>query len=353
MNHIFSERFKSARNMSGLSLQGLADKLNNKISRQALHKYEKGDVIPDSEMLGYLSDALSVRPDYFFREIDVELGEIEFRKAEKMSSKQKTIVVEKTREEVARYLELEEIIGIEHVFDNPLKNIVINSTSDVEGAAITIRDVWKLGTDPLYNIVELLEDHHIKVIELDEAEGFEGLQAWIKSKSIPVIVLNSGETIQDDRKRFTALHELAHLLLNMSHLDEKKKEEFCNYFAGAMLFPNDIAKIELGPKRSKLFINELGVIKQQYGISIQALLYRLKDLKIISVSYFNQLMAHMKQMGWKLVEPSEYQYRGMEKSNRFKQLLYRALAEDLISMSKAAELSNMKLAEFRSKSLIM
>ncbi|MEI9809525.1 MAG: helix-turn-helix transcriptional regulator [Bacteroidota bacterium] len=48
MHQLFSERFRSARSLSGLSLQDLAVKLGNKVSRQALHKYEKGAVIPDS-----------------------------------------------------------------------------------------------------------------------------------------------------------------------------------------------------------------------------------------------------------------------------------------------------------------
>jgi hypothetical protein len=38
---------------------------------------------------------------------------------------------------------------------------------------------------------------------------------------------------------------------------------------------------------------------------------------------------------------------GKEQSNRFKQLLNRAAAEDVISMSKAANLANVKLAVFR------
>jgi predicted HTH domain antitoxin len=49
-------------------------------------------------------------------------------------------------------------------------------------------------------------------------------------------------------------------------------------------------------------------------------------------------------------EPVEY--IGEEKSNRFEQLLFRALAEELISMSKAAALNNQSMAEFRGKLLI-
>ena len=54
-------------------------------------------------------------------------------------------------------------------------------------------------------------------------------------------------------------------------------------------------------------------------------------------------------MGWKVEEP--YEYEGKEKSNRFDQLLFRALSEELISFSKAASLDNMRLAEFRAKTM--
>ncbi|MDQ3395695.1 MAG: XRE family transcriptional regulator [Bacteroidota bacterium] len=352
MNQKFAERLKSARIMNGLSLQDLADKIGNRISRQGLHKYEKGEVMPDSEMIGRLSEALGVRPEYFFRDVVVELGEIQFRKIQRFPVKEKNKVVEKTREVISRYLELEGIIGIEYGFSNPIKDVRINGTDDVEGAAATLRSKWNLGTDPIYNVVEILEDKHIKVIELDEMEGFDGLQTWVNG-NIPVIVLNKGKLIQNDRKRFTALHELGHLLLDIAHLDEKEQEKCCHYFAGALLFPKDIAEIELGVKRSKLYINELGALKLQYGISIQALLYRLKNLQIISENYFKQFMFYMIHMGWKKEEPSEYEYRGMEESHRFTQLLFRALAEDLISMSKAASLNNQKLAEFREQSLMV
>lgn len=42
-------------------------------------------------------------------------------------------------------------------------------------------------------------------------------------------------------------------------------------------------------------------------------------------------------------------YGGTERAFRFKQLIYRAASEEVISLSKAANLSNQKLAEFRKK----
>lgn len=354
MNQLFAERFKSARLMNGFSLQDLSDILNNKVTRQALHKYEKGEVLPDSEMMELLCDALKVRPDYFSRETIVELGEVRFRKLVKYSSKEQSSVIEHTKEILSRYLELEEILGIKKVFEDPIPEFPkIFSLQQVEEYAKELRNKWDLGLDPIYNVSELLEEKNVKIIELDAGDAFDGLQTWVNGKEIPVIVLNKAKfESKIDRKRLTAFHELGHLLLPLEeNIDEKAEEQFCYRFAGAMLLPKDAVIKELGEKRNKISIQELGFLKEQYGISIQAIIYRLSDLNIISNSYKSYYYRYINQMGWKVDEP--YEYEGKEESNRFDQLIFRALSEDIISMSKAASLNNMKLAEFRSKTLMV
>src|SRR5690606_33951171 len=137
------------------------------------------------------------------------------------------------------------------------------------------------------------------------------------------------------------LHELAHLILNLDEYTEKQKEKFCNYFAGAMLLPEDTLRKEVGDSRTKLLLPELGAIKKQYGISFQAIAYRMKDLVIISAGYFMQFMFVNSQSGFKIHEP--FQCEGKERSRRLNQLMFRGLAEELICMSKAESLNKHKL----------
>ncbi|MBD1395132.1 ImmA/IrrE family metallo-endopeptidase [Mucilaginibacter sp. ZB1P21] len=346
MSSIFAERFRSARLLRGLSLQELADELLNKVSRQALHKYEKGDVIPNSEMIGYLCDVLKVRPDFFFREMKIELGEIAFRKLDKLPAKEENRIIEETKDYLSRYLELEEIIGIGSDFINPLAGFgEVSTLEQVEEAANEVRKKWKLGTDPIANTVELLEDNHIKVIEIEAEVGFDGMQTLVNGK-IPVIAINISRVKKDDRKRFTVMHELGHLLLTIARdLPDNEKEKLCHYFAGAMLFHADAIKKELGQSRNKLLIQELGVLKEEYGISIQAMVMRAMHVGIISKSYCKNFFAYIREQNWQVEEP--YDFTSNEKSKRFKQLLFRALAEDLISLSKAAGFNNKTVAEFK------
>jgi Zn-dependent peptidase ImmA (M78 family)/transcriptional regulator with XRE-family HTH domain len=351
MDNLFAGRFRSARVMSGLSLQDLADKLENRVTRQALHKYETGVTMPDSEMIALLSTSLGVRPDYFFRDSTIVFGEIEFRKLKNLAVKDENRIIESVKDTLSRYLELEDVMSLARKFENPLADFgKIESGEQVEAAAERLREVWGLGSGPIFNILELLEDKHIKVIEINGGyEGFDGMQTWVNG-DIPVIAINRDRLKSLDRIRFTVFHELAHLLLSVKHFEDKEKERYCHRFAGALLFPKQVALLELGDRRSNLLIQELGAIKKHYGVSIQALVMRARALDIISESYCRKFFFYMNQMGWKQTEP--YEYVGEEKSGRFDQLLFRALAEEVISIGKAAALKNQTIAEFREKYLM-
>lgn len=347
MNQLFSERLKSARLLNGFSLQDLADRLSNVVSRQALHRYEKGEVLPDSTMIRELSTALNVQPDFFFRERNIILDKIEFRKFKKLPAKIEEQIIETVKDKLARYLEIEEILSIQTVFDNPLKDLhPIGSLSDIEAAASRLRAEWKLGTSCIANCIELLEENHIKVVEVDTDDFYDGMQTRVND-TIPIITINKGIVKTTDRKRFTALHELAHLLLPLHGLTEKTRELYCHQFAAAMLLPAEVAIRELGKSRTKIYVPELGALKKQYGISMQAIMMRARDLGIISENYCRQFFFMMKQEDWRITEP--FPYIGEEKSTRFEQLVYRSLAEGLISYSKAAALNNQSVAELKKK----
>lgn len=304
--------------------------------------------MPDSDMLAIISESLNVRPDYFFRDTTVELGKIEYRKLKRMSAKEETKVAEITREYLSRYLELEEILGIRLDYKNPLESQpVISQYEQVNTAAAELRKKWHLGCDPIYNVAELLEDKGIKVVKVTADYAFDGLQTWVND-SIPVIAYNAAKHQKPDRIRFTLLHELAHLLLQFEDsLSHGEKERLCHQFASAVLLPESTIKAELGERRNKLSLKELGNIKRQYGISIQAIAMRAQACGIVTEGYMRQFWFMMNHNGWRTDEPPSYNYTGQEGSCRFDQLLYRALVEEQISMSKAAALKDQPLAQFR------
>ena len=91
---------------------------------------------------------------------------------------------------------------------------------------------------------------------------------------------------------------------------------------------------------------ELIYLKRLYRVSGAALLMRLRQLGVISepiLTYAFQTFAR----GWRTQEPEELEpsnERGKrERPLRFERLCYRALAEDFVSLSKAAELLRIPL----------
>lgn len=333
----FAERLKSARKMKGWSLQDLADNVSLSITKQALSKYEQNEMKPSGEVLIALSRALEVKPDYFMRE-PIELGPVEFRKKTALSAKQIDSIKEKVKDHLERYLEVEHLLNIKTDFSNPLKDITITKVEDVEEAALDLIKDWNLGFDPIPNVIDMLEEHGVRVIEMDAPDAFDGLSTFVGD--IPIVVINKNYTIE--RKRFTALHELAHLVLKIKK--DADKERICHAFAGALLLPDDSLEKLIGEKRNNIASGELVSIKEQFGISVQAIMMRAQLKGIVDK---NSAQRFWKTIATNKKEEGLGSFRGNEKSYRFEHLVFRLAAEEVVSMSKAANLAGLKLAQFR------
>ena len=74
----------------------------------------------------------------------------------------------------------------------------------IDELAAELRSEWNLGLGGICGLVSLLEEHGVKVMEIDADESFDGLSGT--ANGCPVIILN--RNFVAERKRFTALHEL-------------------------------------------------------------------------------------------------------------------------------------------------
>ena len=330
--------------MNGFSLQDLSDAIGNRLNKQLIQRLETGEAKPDSEIISLLGNALKVTSDYFFRDATVSLEDLTFRKLKKLPAKEQEKVKAQTVDFLERYLELEDMLGLNNHIPFKPKGYKVSNAADAEAAAIQLRKHLKLGEDPLPDVIEMLEENNIKVFLLDADKSFSGMSTIIKNR-IGVIVLNQNPEIPLVRRRFSALHELAHLYLDLSAFSEKEYEKLCDWFAAAMLLPASRIKEHLGEKRTNIVMRELYIIAGQYGISLAAIAYRALNLGIITPSYHKFFMIKYNQ--YKTKEKEFNVYLGKENSERFLQLLIRAVAEEVISTTKAAALNNQKLGAFR------
>jgi Zn-dependent peptidase ImmA (M78 family)/DNA-binding XRE family transcriptional regulator len=349
MDNLFGNRLLSARKMAGLSLQDLADKLENVVTKQSLNKYELGKMKPDSELLIALSDALGVPVDYFYSTtgIEVELTGISYRKySSKISKAEQASVEEKAKEHFQRYLELEDLFQFPEKPEYFTHDKLIQTAEDAEEAAKALRAEWKLGYDPIPDIVEMLEDKGYKVVEIDAPAGFDGMKAEVDGKK--AIVLKKSWNKNEDvvRKRFTALHELAHHALKFSpELKEKEEENLCHVFACAVLYPEDMARKELHKDRFHFYEQELVLIKERWGISFPAVFNRAKKLGIINEYVYRRFNMVYRERKLHLNEPGRFMSK--EKPVRFERLIYLGLSKDVISVNEAAFFAGVTVGEFR------
>lgn len=111
--------------------------------------------------------------------------------------------------------------------------------------------------------------------------------------------------------------------------------------------PADVLRSEVGAHRSSISIGELVVLKERFGVSIQALAYRCKELGIISPTVFANLYQVFNERGWRAPpyqEPANLD-PDCEEPRRFERLCYRALAEGAIGEARAAELLDISVRE--------
>ena len=343
-------RLKVARTAAGLSLRRLEARIGNLVTAQAIGKYERNESVPASAVLIALADALDVSVDYLAGDQEMVLEAVEFRKKKITSRREEAQVEAKVLHLLERYLLVEDLLGLPSVeWHSPPEAPypVVHDISEADYAARSLRDHWSLGNDPIPNLVELLEEQGIKVLAVDSVK-IDGLTARAHrtgKNPLPVIVVNANDW--RERQYFTLAHELGHLVMEVAaRLNEEKA---AHRFAGAFLMPADALWAKVGKHRTSVSLGELLELKQVFGASVQAITYRCKDLGIFNESLFRRLFDAFTRLGWRTPPYKEpYAMKG-EKPKRFERLTFRALAEGVVSESKAAELLGVSVHELNQR----
>ena len=352
---MIADRIKLARRKAGFSLRGLSAAMDGKVTAQAIGKYERGEDIPSSGVLIALAKALGVSLRYLLDTEGVELSSVEFRTKANTTARDRAQVETEVLEWIERYLQIELILDLDSAkwqcsVDNPRH---LPKVDAAENLAEEVRSKWKLGLDPIPNMTELLEERGLKVLTVSlprRVSGFTCLVGRGEGKPVlPVIVVNNQFSLE--RRRLTLAHEVAHRLIDTEGLSDKDEEKAANLFAGAFLMPREHLLREVGKNRNALGYKEVIDLKHLYRVSGVALLMRLRQLGVIdqpTLIYAFQSIAR----GWRTKEPEELEAekeRGQsERARRFERLCYRALAEGLISLTKAAELLRLPTSEVES-----
>ena len=340
---MFSERLKLARKCSGFSLRELSSRLGGMVSAQAIGKYERGEMMPSSSVAIALADALDVTTTYLLSPTVVSLESVEFRKLASTKVRERAMVEAAVLDHVDRYLQVEELLDItSSIWEVPDgAPYPAETVADGELTGARVRKAWNLGGGPIPNMTALLEERGIKVLKLDFPRAVDGLTCFVHRSdetTVPVVVCSTGKSIE--RQRFTLAHELGHLVMDIPA--GMPEEKICDRFASALLVPENALVREVGRRRLDFGFGELVEIKKVFGVSAAALVVRMRDLGIIGEATVMRIFRGIGR-SWRTQEPCPRAQP--ESPKRFRHLCLRALAEDVISESKAAELLGMRVSE--------
>jgi Zn-dependent peptidase ImmA (M78 family) len=321
--------------MSGLSLQDLANELAQKgrtLTRAILSKYELNQATPNALVLRDIAAVLGVKTDYFFSEAHVSIEWQAFRKRASVTKTQQDRIKMLAEQAIERFVSVESSCGIEPKVTELPAYRTLATVDEAEAVADELRNQWKLDDIPIKSLSELLESKGLILVPLTPSvDGIDGLVGTLSGQR-KIIVYAEEKTV--DRTRLTMAHELGHLLAGNE--DDKMNERIASRFAGAFLAPRRTLIQDMGTSRTSFSIPELCLLKEKYGISIQALTYRAKDLGILSESAYKNMFIGFRSRGISAEEPGVWMYP--EKPTLIKHYLFRAVAEGRISETKAQEI---------------
>ncbi len=267
----FGARLKVARESQGLSGSAVLGALGLKRDPEFMRELEDNSVYPDDETTSALSRVLGVSQAYLFNRHGRYLIDVSPRNGHLLTAQQLRWVEVQAIDYAEECLELEEKLGESA---GALGTASMQTGEEAEKAASDVRSMWRLGDEPILSLTLELENRGTKVLLLDMGNG-EGFAMRINEGNQPktqVIVV--GRRWPIERRRFTLAHELAHLL------DPHVSEPMAHHFAGALLLPISVVR-ERFRDAADVTIQALIPLKEEYGVSLQAIAYRCKIAGLI------------------------------------------------------------------------
>lgn len=334
-------RVKIARHRRRLSMDELVKRMGQSaVSKMTISKIERGLLTPSAKTLEAIAAACDV-PVSFFSAPEISLSPMCFRYAKDIPSKRAKQIEAEVTLKIEDCFAQEQLIAGTAAFTNPLQGLVVRTYADAEEAARQLRQHIVLGTHPIHSVYEMLQEMGVMVVEVD-VPSFQLLGTSTVINGVqPVVIVNTHSCTTTERKRFTALHELAHLILTIQPIAEEDfhnersdvtlkcptVERLCHHFASAMLISPSSIKRRLGDWRTALSLRELISLRCMYGISVAAAVHRAHDLAIIPDTTYNRL--YDKHINKNNMEDGWGEYPIMEKADRCELLEERMMTGDL------------------------
>lgn len=339
------DRLKLARESIGYKQEQVAEKSGIGIS--SLSEFENDKREPRFSQLSKLAEVYRRTIDFFLREDSVPEGLMLWRdKPEDLAAKEAEA---QFRQYCEQFHRLEQLMGEVRLKSLPAPEV---TTADelsfgiVNTFAHNIINELRLGERPALSLQKALEeDYSIKIFHL----CFEGSAISVKSEFFgAAILLNKSNHCKAWRRHYDLAHELFHLLTwdlfrkDLKDVPTDREEKLANAFASRLLLPTDSIKPKIDALLSKhksLNLQSLDIIAREFGVSLEALLWRLVYLYNVSPDKVLEYIEKSKHLSaeW----PARNSDQPDELPERYCSLAIRALRAGRLSLMQFAKYMNM------------
>ncbi len=276
-------RLTQARVLADLTKQALAVALQ--VSPAAVGQYEAGVITPREDHLETLARTLDVPVAFFaagrpHARLDAAMAHFRSLRSTRVGQRAKAVAFVEQLWELAHALELR----VELPPTDLLPDLDNRSGPLApEAAAQQLRQHWRIGPGPLKHLVRTMEMHGIVVALLPFAADDEVARVDAFSTSRlprPLVILTPDRANDVYRHRFTAAHELGHLLLHAdANPGDIEQEREADRFAAEFLTP--AAKIE-SELPARLRVAALEPLCRRWGVGLDSLVRRTRELGLTS-----------------------------------------------------------------------
>jgi Zn-dependent peptidase ImmA (M78 family)/transcriptional regulator with XRE-family HTH domain len=367
-------RLRKDRNLTQVRLAELAE-----ISKGAYRNIEKGRAEPRPETLKALSAALNASLKELLAPVR-SLSNVRFRSLKRLKSRDQVLA------EVTRWLE--DFSSLERLVDEQRPHVLralwdkisdLQQKDPIAIAALARAHFGLHEKEPVHDICGLLESGGIKVFSLKVfSDAFFGLSVSEEDGG-PAVIVNTWERLPVETWIFSAAHELGHLLLHLGAFDvtqeqeEPSEEKEADQFASHFLMPEEVFRREWGDAAGLNFVDRVLKVKRVFKVSWRTVLYRVAenfapDQRFLVWQSFN--LGFKSQKGRSVLKHDEphgitrevYDDNGGSRSlgsepagmasydfkeDRLLYLVRKALDQDEISFSRAAEILSIPLMKMR------
>ncbi|WP_338693009.1 XRE family transcriptional regulator [Streptomyces sp. Q6] len=278
-------RLTQARRLAGLTKKDVAEHVG--VTPAAVGQYETGVSRPRPYVVTLLAKVLDVPAEFFIAgrpsaRLDASMAHFRSLRSTPKAHRERALAFAEQVWELTHALErrvqlpLVDLPGFAGGEVHPGTAL----PSEPMSAAQALRRAWDLGDGPVSHLVRRMEARGIVVVlPLSADPAAATVDAFSSRSARPLIVLTHNRADDVYRHRFTAAHELGHLVLHGDATGDSRQEREADAFAAEFLTPRE-SILPLLPRRMDL--GRLAELRRSWGVSVHSLVYRCRELGLFS-----------------------------------------------------------------------